>query len=266
MTPIQAMFVQATLMVLLPLFLWGWSARRFGLGRHGWAVIGYGCLFFILSQILNTPLRLAAVFLGAAAGPTQVIAFSLIAGVGEELARYVAMRHVGQIRERLDRASAIVYGLGHGGFESLALGLVVLATAFLVRNIADPATALDASAALIAQAEVIQQTPPYVFLAGALERAIAIVLHVGLSLIVARAILARQPRLLVLAILVHAGANAGGLALQQAVGNVWMTEAWVVLVAAGALYYGVTARDLSERAGAEEPSGSGAVDGAAGRS
>jgi uncharacterized membrane protein YhfC len=242
MTPLSAMFLQGALMVVFPIVFWLVAARRLRLGRHGWAVIGYGCLFFMLSQFVNTPLRLLALALGIGTGFAQIAAFSLIAGVGEETARYVAMRWVGQIREGLDRRVATVYGLGHGGFESLMLGLGVLATALLVAN-GGP----NVNPALAAQAQIVAATPPYVFLFGVVERLIAVALHVGLSLIVMRAVLARDARQLLLAIAVHALANGGALALQRLFNYALVTEGYLAVVAGLALLYGAATRDSSDR-------------------
>lgn len=226
------MFAEAGLMIALPLYLWSSTTRRLGLGRHGWATIGYGCLFFILTQLVETPFRILS------GGNPWLL--SLIAGLGEESMRYVAMRWVGQIRERLDRPTAIAYGLGHGGFESLALGLGVLATAFLLRNAlsggADPASLPEG---LATQARAVAETPPLLFFGGVLERVLAIALHVGLGLIVARAVLRRAPAFLALAIGWHALTNGVALMLQTTLQLGLLTEAWVAVAAAAALYYGL---------------------------
>jgi uncharacterized membrane protein YhfC len=166
--------------------------------------------------------------------------FASIAGLGEESMRYVAMRWVAQIRERLDRPTAIAYGLGHGGFESLSLGLGVLATAFLIRNaLADPAAASSLPDGLAAQARIVAETPPLLFFGGVLERLLAMALHVGLSLVVARSVLRGSVGHLGLAMAWHAVANGVALTLQTTLQNGLLTEAWVAVVAAAALYYGL---------------------------
>jgi uncharacterized membrane protein YhfC len=228
-------------MILLPMVLWSRLIKRLGLSRHGWATVGYGCLFFILSQIVEAPLRIGVVaVLGAAPSLLGGWLFSLVAGLGEESMRYVAMRWVGQIRERLDRPTAVVYGLGHGGFESLALGLGVLATAFLIRDAFNPATA-NVPEALAAQARVVAESSPLLFFGGVLERILAIVLHVGLSLIVMRAVLTRSIAYLGLAIAAHTVANGVAVTLQSTGVSGLLIEAWVALAAAAALYYGLRA-------------------------
>jgi uncharacterized membrane protein YhfC len=240
---LAAMFAQAGLMIVLPLVLWSRVTRRLGLGRHGWAAIGYGCLFFILSQIVQAPFRIGANAAGLTVGLAGAWVFALLSGVGEESMRYVAMRWVAQIRERLDRATAISYGLGHGGFESLALGLGVLATAFLIRNALADSAAASLPDGLAAQARIVAETPPLQFFGGVLERLLAMTLHVGLSLIVARAVVRGSVGLLGLAMAWHAAANGVALTLQTTLQNGLLTEAWVAVAAGAALYYGLRTPD-----------------------
>jgi uncharacterized membrane protein YhfC len=252
--------LQGGLMVALPLALWLVAARRSGLGWRSWAVIGVGGLFFVASQVVNTPLRLLALAAGAS-GLALVAALALISGFGEELMRWLAMRHVGVVRDQLDRGSALVYGLGHGGTESLGLGLAVLGQGLVLRSAADPAVLAQLPPQLVAQAELIAAAPWYLFLAGALERALAIGLHVGLSLVVASGVLTRSVGPLALAMLWHAAANGGAVWLGQATANVALVEGWLALAAAGALAYGAV-RVSSARAARVGSGGDSAATGA----
>jgi uncharacterized membrane protein YhfC len=235
------LFLQAALMVVLPIVFWAVAVRGLRLGRDGWAVIGYGGLFFILSRIGMTLVRVLAVALGIGTGAPQILVFGLSASI-EGLSRYVGMRRVPQVRERLDLRVATVYGLGHGGFESILLGLWLLATGLVVAS-AGP----NLSPALAAQAQIWAQTPSYVFLFGVVERLIAIALHVGLSLMVARAILADSAPRLALAMAAHVFADGGALALQRVFNYAVLTEGYLAVVAGLALIYGAATRDPSDR-------------------
>ncbi|HEY3080521.1 MAG TPA: YhfC family glutamic-type intramembrane protease [Chloroflexota bacterium] len=260
-------FLQGGLMVALPLALWVVAARRSRLGRRSWVVIGLGGLFFVASQLLNTPLRLIAVGVWAS-GWALLAALALISGFGEELMRWLAMRHVGVVRENLAGDGPVLYGLGHGGVESLALGLAVLGQGLVLRSATDPAVLAELPPQLVAQAEMIAAASWYLFLAGALERALAIALHVGLSLIVASGVMTRSIARLVLAMLWHALANGVAVWIAQATagvaGSVFLVEAWVALAAAGALVYGA-ARVSSARAGRAVSAGDSAPTGAGSR-
>jgi uncharacterized membrane protein YhfC len=236
-----ALFLQVALMVVLPILFWGLAARRVRLGRYGWAVIGYGGLFYVLSRIGMWALQLLAVALGVGTVLPQVLVFGL-SGVVEGLFRYLGMGRVSQVREGLDRRTATMFGLGFGGFESILLGLVTLATALILSN-AGP----NLPPVLVAQGEIWAVTPSYVFLFGIVERLIAIALNVSLSLMVARAILAGSTRQLALALAANAFAEGGKLALQRAFGYAVVTEGYLAIVAGLTLIYGAATRDSSDR-------------------
>jgi uncharacterized membrane protein YhfC len=257
--------LQSGAMVALPLALWLLAARRSRLGRRAWLVIGVGCLGFVASQVVNTPLRLGAIAAGAA-GWSLVAALALISGFGEELMRWLAMRWFAVVRENLAGPGPLLYGLGHGGVESALIALGVLGQAVVLATASDPA-ALPPP--MVAQAEMIAAAPPHLFLAGVLERAFAIGLHVGLSLTVAAGVMARSPGTLVLAMLWHATANGVGLLIAGATEglavSILLVEGWVALAAAAALVYGA-ARVSSARALLAGSEGDSAAAGAGSRS
>jgi uncharacterized membrane protein YhfC len=68
-------------------------------------------------------------------------------------------------------------------------------------------------------------------LLGALERALAICLHLGLAALVWKAVVRRAPAWLVLAIAWHTAANAGALIVFNAWGA-WAAEGYVAVMAA----------------------------------
>src|SRR5262249_26020278 len=152
----------------------------------------------------------------------------------------------------------------------LGLGLIVLGQAAVLASTADPA---QLPPQMVAQAEVIANASWYVFLAGALERALAIGLHVGLSLIVASGVMTRSIGPLLLAMLWHAAANGVAIwiapATEGVAGGVFLVEAWIALAAAGALVYGAarvsSARDArAGSAGDSAPTGAGPRTGGSG--
>ncbi len=232
-------FLQGAALVLLPITAWILGGRRLRFGRTGWAAIGYGCLFFILSQVVATPLRLAVDSLGMPA-LTLALALSTIGAIVEEGSRAIALRFVGQLREALSRPVAIAYGLGHGGFESLAFGLGILA-AGLIAN-------AGASDPLVAEQIALWiETPLPLYATPVLERLFALVQHVGLTLIVGASIVRRRIWLLGIAIAWHAAANYLPIVLAEVTDrNVLVTEGFVLLGAVGALLYGWRALRTAE--------------------
>jgi len=125
--------VQVALMVGLPVGLWLVLHRRWG---TSWRLVAAGALTFVVAQLVHLPLVYAVtgvMMLPGVPKPPEslMLAFNavvlgLLAAVCEELANYVALRRW-LLRARGFRA-AIGFGAGHGGGESLLLGVAAAGT------------------------------------------------------------------------------------------------------------------------------------------
>ncbi len=219
-------------MVLLPFVWWTLAARRLGLGRRGWAIVGYGCLFFILGFVISGGLGISFYLAGATSGLVFMLSSILVKAVGQELARFMALALVGQIREGLDRRSAITFGLGQGGFQSVFLGLALLAQARILETATGDAVAADA--------QKIASTPWFDFMAGAVEQGVLVVaLHIGLSLIVACGVARGQFGLVLLAVAWHIGTIGVGELIKSSTGSGGLAIVWLAIAAIGAIAYGM---------------------------
>jgi uncharacterized membrane protein YhfC len=208
----------------------------------GWRIIGIGALFFLLSQALNTPLRLGAGFLLLQLGLLTpfwgVLSLALIAGFGEELARYLAMRFVSPLRGQVSVGRALLYGTGHGGVESFLVGANVLAAVVLVALLqGDPALRARLPPVLVEQLEAARGAPWYAYLAAGVERVSALAMHLGLSVLVAQVFLRGALRFLPLAMVLHAMANLAVVSLLRATDTLVAAEALAVLFALAFLVY-----------------------------
>jgi len=237
-------FVDGLLMIVLPLALGVWLARRRGLS---WGIFGLGALAFFASQVLHIPFN--QFLLVPALGPDRnpgvltgiggALALGLSAGVFEELARYVAMRHMKPADRGYD--TALMFGAGHGGLEAIILGGVVLYAllrALALRG-ADLAQVVPPELVALAQAQLdaYWSTPAAAVLMGALERVSAIMFHLLASMLVMVAVVRGRPAFLLMAIVFHALLNASALLILPR-GGVYATEA--VLLGLGLLgLYGV---------------------------
>lgn len=137
----------------------------------------------------------------------------LAAGVFEETGRFLCMKFL--MKNRLSRENAIMYGVGHGGFEAiLILGIVSvnnLVNAVLLNTGAFTAALsedLDVQQALEAVSP-LATLPSWQFFLGGAERLMAVALHIALSLLVFKAVKDRKSHYLFwVAILLHALVNA----------------------------------------------------------
>src|SRR5215213_3890565 len=129
---VAAMIAALLFDILYPLALGVFAQRRLGVS---WRYFGYGALIFVLFQLVSrVPITLAIQALIAPqlqASRVALIAWiaisALTAGLFEELGRYIGYRWL-LPREPKTWAKGVMYGLGHGGIESMLLvgGLVAV--------------------------------------------------------------------------------------------------------------------------------------------
>ncbi|MEJ2010980.1 MAG: YhfC family glutamic-type intramembrane protease [Anaerolineales bacterium] len=237
-----AYFLNGCLMIALPLALGVWLVRRFS---TEWGVFGVGALTFAASQLLHLPFNQFVLMplLGNGQNPQLVtgiagaLAVGFSAGVFEEPARYVAMRWLG--RRRQGFAPALMFGAGHGGLEAIILGgfaLYALLQALTLRHADLAAVVPTERVALVrAQLDAFWGAAPSAVLMGALERVSALMLHLFNSVLVMLAVVRRQVRYLLLAILAHTIFNAVALLSLQPLG-VYITEGILLVLGLTGVY------------------------------
>ena len=190
---ISAAFIVAVLIeILLPFVLAYLFIRRY---RTKWTLFFIGVLTFIGSQVLHIPaLQGITALFQSGALPTPPVAvvpyfnavlLGLLAGLFEETARWVGYR---LLKNRGNSwGAALTLGAGHGGIESILVGVTVLA-------------------GFIGSFGMIELSPLawYDPLAGAVERIIAISLHITLSVMVWLSVSRRNLLWFAAAVLWHA--------------------------------------------------------------
>ncbi|EKP95568.1 YhfC family glutamic-type intramembrane protease [Thermaerobacter subterraneus] len=228
---------------------WGWRARV--------ALVG-AATFLVFQGLLRLPWQPAfsawatARWGVAAAG----LLASLTAALWEETGRYVAYRAAVR-RPRLADAAAM--GVGHGGFESAVLvGLSLLGTGIALLALpllgaggsgpgpgggtapgpGWPALPAEAGPALDQLRQAALEGGVLAPVLALVERAAALTLHVGLSILVAAAWVQRRAVLWLAAVVIHFAANAAAVALAQ-MGYAVAAEGVVLVMAGLTLYTGL---------------------------
>lgn len=167
----------------------------------------------------------------------------LAAGIFEETGRYVAFRFLLSKRRFPERDTAVTYGIGHGGIESILLigvTFALYAAAALLLRSGDYASALaltkgDAAALAQLLGQIAQITPGFCLLA-MLERAAALLLHIALSCFVFLAVRDKTQRSwFPFAIALHAVADMPAALYQRGMLPMWATELWIWVVSLYAL-------------------------------
>ncbi|MGD1992761.1 MAG: YhfC family glutamic-type intramembrane protease [Anaerolineae bacterium] len=237
--------IEILLMIGLPVGIWFWSRRRFNVP---WALVGAGITTFILSQAVHLPLNGALGLLGGERGvalwpiPAMAAVAGISAGLCEELARYLALRF--WRREARSWGEGIAFGAGHGGVESITLGVVVLINVIyltVIRRMGGEALGLTGETLAQFETDVAAfwSTAWYLPLLGGLERVFALTMHIAWTLLVVRSLRQRNLIWLVAAILFHAVVDAVTVGTVQAGASALAIEGTMLLfaLAAGGLIW-----------------------------
>jgi uncharacterized membrane protein YhfC len=196
--------------IALPLLLGLIARRRLGVG---WRYFGYGALIFFLFQLI-TRVPIVQVVQTALAPQLRasftlqmvwVTILALTAALFEEVGRYIGYRWL-MGREEKTWSKAVMYGLGHGGLESMllvaGLTLIGLINLLLLPSIVGSLPA-DQRTLVEQQLAAVRGQPDWLPLVGAWERVWSIAFHVAMSVVVLQ-VFRRGMIWLGLAILAHA--------------------------------------------------------------
>jgi len=223
--------ISVFLMILLPALFPVLLRRTF---NTPWLLFSLGALTMFMSQVVHLPLNDWLAQVGLLPGEATpdlplwqaALTLGLTAGLCEELTRalgYVVLQKIRPTWLRLP--DALMLGLGHGGFESMVFGGVLVASTISVllplvgKDLSGLNLTTEQLAGLNLQLEIYTQTPvnavwPLV------ERCLAIGLHVVFSMLVWKAFARQQFRrdwfYLPVAILYHTAVDFGAVYLRQA--------------------------------------------------
>ncbi len=224
--------------LLAPVALFTLARRRVALSWRNVAV-GAG-IFVLFALVLEQSLPFYFLHLNHVTAiwlRSHPLAFAfygmLAAGLFEETGRFVGMRFF--VTPTSNPGTALAYGIGHGGAESVIVGGLALAQ-LLAFALMTKAGTLDAflgpripAAALAHLHATLAHLGIAMSLVSGLERLIALGAQIALSFIVWRSIETRRMALLLLAIALHMLID-GGAALFQAhiVRSVALAEMWAL--------------------------------------
>ena len=210
-----------------------------------------GALVFVVFALVLEPLLHRVCVLGdnavaraINANPYLYMLYgALAAGVFEETGRYVAFRLLLSKRRFPERDTAVTYGIGHGGIETmLLLGVtygLYAALALLLRS-GDYSAALaltggDAANLSMLLGQLSQLTPGLCVLA-VMERVSALLLQIALSCFVFLAARDRTQRSwFPFAIALHAIADMPAALYRRGMLPLWAVELWLIVFALYAL-------------------------------
>jgi ABC-2 type transport system permease protein len=229
--------ISVLLMIILPVFLAFLLRRRF---KVPWVMFCAGMVTFTVSQVVHIPLNdlLGRVGILPRAGAIDIppywlicVVLGLTAGLCEELARTAGYAILRKWRKFED---GMMMGLGHGGIEAMVFGGVLTAASvssllpYIGSDLSKLPLTVPQLEALRQQIEMITSAP-WMAVLPLLERVLAIVVQVILSMIVWSAFSRRKAgglavSFVIIAILYHAVIDAGIVYLSAYVTNPWLLE------------------------------------------
>ena len=223
---VAADIIAIAFVILYPLVLAVIANRRL---KVSWKYFAYGALIFFVFQLIT---RVPAVLVIQAtitpqleASPallyTWLAILVLTAGLFEEVGRYVAFRWLMR-REEKTWDKAVMYGLGHGGLESIllvgGLALLSLINIIVLSSIGLNSIPLAQRAQAAQQLAALAAQPAWFPLLAAWERLWTVPVQIALSVLVLQVFRRNNIGWLWLAVLAHAIVDGVSVGLIQVLG------------------------------------------------
>jgi len=217
------LILNSLLMITLPLLLGIWLVHRY---RVSWKLFFIGAAGFIVSQIGHIPFNRFVLepYTESLLEPEQTLGavllvallFGLSAGVFEEVTRCCFYYFRKSMR---GWDEGLMFGAGWGGVEAIIFGLLAATTVInvyiyqsgLIESLVPADQLAGSSEAITAAAQQIEElvnSPPYLFLLGAVERVFALILHLSLSILVLQVFVRKNIAWLFVAIGWHTAIDA----------------------------------------------------------
>jgi uncharacterized membrane protein YhfC len=233
---IAASITEIVFVVAYPLVLAIIARRRLGVG---WRYFWFGALIFAIFQLATRvpAVQVIQAFFGKQIAASPVLLWGWLAilvvtaALFEEVGRYIGYR-LFMGREEKTWNKAVMYGLGHGGLESMLL-VGFLALLSLVNLLALSSINLNTLPAaqrtqITQQLQTIAALPGWLPLLGAWERLWTVPVQVALSVIVLQVFRRGNIGWLWLAILAHAVVDGVAVGVNQALGASQLSTTLIV--------------------------------------
>ena len=164
----------------------------------------------------------------------------MMAGVFEECGRHIILKYI--LKKNRTRENAVLYGIGHGGIEILAVLLptmilyLVIAILFSQGNVEEAMNQLkiteETAAAALPSVQAAAAFDYGMMAMNVVERLFAMSLHIGLTVIVYYGVISEKKGFLPLAILLHMLMDTFPALYQRGVVPLWSVEVWAAFWAA----------------------------------
>ena len=184
---------------------------------------------------------------------------TIMAGVFEECGRYVVLKTI--MKKNRTRENAVLYGIGHGGIEILAVllpAMVLYLVVAILFSAGDTENALktlniteETAVAALPSVQTAASFDYGVMALNVIERLFAMFVHIGLTVIVYYGVVNSKELCLPMAIVLHMLADTFPALYQRNILPLWAVEIWgafwagVIVFIAGKLYRKMKLTSLS---------------------
>ncbi len=241
---IPSLVLTVILMIAIPVvFFLYWRRKHKDRIRISWLIAG-AAGFIVSARILELGVHYICII---ADNPVSrfingntaafVLYGIIMAGVFEECGRYIVLKFI--MKKNRTRENAVLYGIGHGGIEIVAVILPSIILYLVIAILFSQGTVTDAMNALKITEETAASALPSVQAAAVfdfgamfmnvIERLFAMLLHIGLTVIVFFGINNEKKGFLPLAVLLHMLMDTFPALYQKGVVPLWSVEVWAAL-------------------------------------
>ena len=254
---VPSLIITVILMIAIPVcFILFWRRKHKEQTKISWLIAG-AIGFIVSARVLELAIHYLCIVMDNPISRFingNTAAFVLygitMAGVFEECGRHIIMKYI--MKKNRSRENAVLYGIGHGGIEILAVLLpamilyLAIAVLFSQGDVESALKALniteETAAAALPSVQAAASFDYAMTAMNVMERLFAMLLHIGLTVIVYYGVVNGKKIFLPLAILLHMLADTFPGLYQRGVVPLWTVEGWaavwvlVILLIAGKLY------------------------------
>ena len=238
---IPSLIITVILMVAIPvIFFIYWRKNYKQQTKISWLIAG-AIGFIVSARVLELGVHMVCIvtdnpisrFING-----NTIAFVLygiiMAGVFEECGRYIVLKYI--MKKNRIPENAVMYGIGHGGIEILAVLLPTLITYLAVAVLFSAGDMENALSTLNITEETASAALPYIqatavfdygmMAMNVIERLFAMLLHIGLTVVVYYGVVTAKKSCLPVAIILHMLMDTFPALYQRSVVPLWTVELW----------------------------------------
>lgn len=241
---VPSLIITVILMIAIPVifFIYWWKNHK-QQTKIGWLIVG-AVGFIVSARVLELGVHMVCI---VADNPVSrfingntvvyVLYGITMAGLFEECGRYIILRYI--MKKNRTPENAVLYGIGHGGIEILAVILPTMITYLAVAVMFSSGNVENALSTLNITEQTAAAALPSVQAAAAfdyammamnvLERLFVMLIHIGCTVIVYYGVVNRKKGCLPMAIVLHMLVDTFPALYQRTIVPLWSVEVWTAV-------------------------------------